>query len=535
MPIAFDLRFMSLALPFTLLTTAPLAAQAPVGTVMTPGAPANSSVRPFTFATSAAAPGALVVPMTGSALPDLQGVTLDVSTRASIDQAIAAAQFKGGKKELLALRGIGPWSQILLVGMGPLPEGDARRAVLRDSGGRAAQALLSERAPIIVALPLALGSSDQAAEIALGYALGQYRFDRYKSDRKAPPADAVTFVSAQADAIGALWRSRFTALAEGVTLSRDLATEPANILYPETFVERTRAAFSGVSGVTIEVLDEAAMRKLGMGSILGVGQGSVRPPRLMMISYRGAGASAAPLALVGKGITFDSGGISIKPSRGMWEMKTDMSGAATVAATLLSLAKSRAPVHVVGVMALAENMPGGNAQRPGDVVRTMSGKTIEMLNADAEGRLVLADAVEYVVDRAKPRAVITVATLTGAAVAALNDEYAALFSRDEALVKQIETASIPTGEAVWRLPLHPNYADDLRSNIADIKNVVEGGGPGASLGAHFVGHFVKEGTPWAHLDIAGVAWADSASPVAPKGSTAWGVRLLDELARNPQP
>jgi len=470
--------------------------------------------------------------MVDNKLPALTGIGMDATVRAGVEKAIAAADFKGGAKDSLSLRGLGSWSQILLVGTSPLPEGDARRAALRNAGGRAAQALMSEGQPVTVALPTGLSDSAEMAEMALGYALGQYRFDRYKSARKAPPSDPVTFVGAEAQAVGDYWQSRLAAQAEAITLARDLTSEPGNVIYPESFVTRARAAFAGVQGVTIEVLDEAAMRKLGMGSILGVAQGSRRPARMMVVTYRGQGAPSAPLALVGKGITFDTGGISLKPGNGMWDMKQDMAGAATVVGTVLSLAKSRAPVHVVAVAAMAENMPDGDAQRPGDVVRTMSGKTIEVLNTDAEGRLVLADGVEYVVDRAKPSAVVTIATLTGAVVSALNDEYAGLFSRDDALVKAIEVASVPSGEPVWRLPLHENYASDMRSTIADIRNIAPGAGPGASLGAYFVGYFVKEGTPWAHLDVAGTAWSDGGDAVTPKGAAAWGVRLLEELARN---
>jgi leucyl aminopeptidase len=236
--------------------------------------------------------------------------------------------------------------------------------------------------------------------------------------------------------------------------------------------------------------------------------------------------------MVGKGITFDSGGISLKPGAGMWEMKADMSGAANIMGAVLSLAKSKAPVNVIGVAALSENMPGGNAQRPGDVVRTMSGKTIEILNTDAEGRLVLADANEYVVANKKPGALVNMATLTGAIVGALNDEYAGLFSRDDRLAAAVTAAGTATGEHVWRMPLHKNYLNDMKSDIADIKNVVEGGGPGAGLGATFVGFFVDKTVPWAHLDIAGVNWADKAGPVTPKGASGWGVQLLDAFARN---
>ena len=245
---------------------------------------------------------------------------------------------------------------------------------MRDAAGKAAQELKDELQPVALAGSL---TQNEAAAAALGFALGQYRFDRYKTvDKKAPPSQPFTVVSANSAAAEELWKSRYAALAEGVALARDLATEPANVIYPETFVDRVRTAIGTTANVKFEVLDEAAMRKLGMGSLVGVGQGSRRPSRLLLVEYSGAGTQA-PLALVGKGITFDSGGISLKPGAGMWAMKADMSGAANIMGAVLSLAKSKAPVNVIGVAALAENMPDGNASRPGDVVRTMSGKKIE--------------------------------------------------------------------------------------------------------------------------------------------------------------
>jgi leucyl aminopeptidase len=450
---------------------------------------------------------------------------IDPQLEGPVKAAIASAKFDGKAGVLLSLRGIGSYARILLAGTGGETPSSQR---FRDAGGKIAQEVRDENHPVSIA---GAAAADAAAEVALGYALGQYRFDRYKTVNRAPvPANPVTIASNEADSARRLWQERGQPLAEGVRLSRDLATEPANVIYPESFVERVRTAFGSTPGVRIEVLDETAMRRLNMGSIVGVGQGAKRPPRLMIAEYRGGG-SGAPLAFVGKGITFDSGGISLKPGNGMWEMKADMSGAASVMGAVLSLARSKAPVNVVGVAALAENMPDANAQRPGDVVRTMSGKTIEVLNTDAEGRLVLADANEYVVSRYKPAALVNIATLTGSIVAALNDEYAGLFARDEKLATALLHSGEATGEMLWRMPLHKNYADDMKSDIADIKNVVEGGGPGAGLGAHFVGFFVGEGTPWAHLDIAGVNWNDRGAPITPKGASGFGVMLFDHLAR----
>jgi leucyl aminopeptidase len=290
-----------------------------------------------------------------------------------------------------------------------------------------------------------------------------------------------------------------------------------------------------VQGVTIQVHDENAMRRQGMGALLGVGRGSERPPRLLVIRYRGRGAPAGgPIVLAGKGITFDSGGISIKPSAGMGDMKMDMSGAASVTGAVLALARSRAPVDVVAIAALAENMPDGGAIRPGDVLTAMNGTTIEIESTDAEGRLVLADALVWAERNLDPAVVVDVATLTGAVRGALGDEYAGLFSRHNALADQLGEAADATGELVWRLPLDDSYASDIRSPIADIRNGAGGAGAGAGTGAYFVGEFISRDIPWAHLDIANVAWS-AANDWKPNGSAAFGVRLLERFVRDYQP
>ncbi len=511
------------------LTLAPIPAaiaQTVTGSGVVPATAANSAERAIGFAATAPAGAALVIVMTDATLPPLDGVALSAAERQAVAAGIAAAGFDGKAGSTLSLRGIGAFPRILLVGAGPTPASLA----LAEAGGKAAQELKSEAHPVTIAG--AYGDAS-AADVAYGFALGQYRFDRYKTvDKKAPPAGAVTLVGADPAAAEAAFANRWKPLADGVRLSRDLANEPANVIYPESFVARVREAFAGAPGVSIEVLDEAAMRKLGMGTLVGVGQGSPRGSRLLAVRYRGAGAPDAPIAFIGKGITFDSGGISLKPGNGMWNMKGDMSGAASVVGAALSLAKSRAPVHVVAVAALAENMPDGNAQRPGDITRTMSGKTIEMLNADAEGRLVLADANEYAAATYKPRAIVNIATLTGSIVGALDDQYAGLFARDEKLAAALLAAGTASGEELWRMPLHKNYAEKLKSDIADIRNIAPSQGPGASLGAHAIGFFVDEATPWAHLDIAGVNQADKASALVPKGMSGFGVRLLDQLARS---
>ncbi|HMQ19391.1 MAG TPA: leucyl aminopeptidase [Sphingopyxis sp.] len=505
--------------------TASLAmAQGVTGSGVAPASVANSAERPIGFAASAPARGVLVV-LTGAAeLPPLDAAGVGAAERAAIEAAVASAKFEGKANATLSLRGIGAHSRILLVGTGSAPTPLA----IAEAAGKAAQDVRSDAQPVTLTGAF---RGAEGADAAYGFALGQYRFDRYKTvGHKAPPADAVTIVGGDAAAARASFAARQQPLADGVRLSRDLANEPANVIYPESFVAEVRKAFAGVAGISIEVLDEAAMRRLGMGSIVGVGHGSPRGSRMMLVRYRGSGAPAAPLALVGKGITFDSGGISIKPSANMGNMKGDMSGAASVMGAALSLAKSRAPVHVVAVAALAENMPDGNAQRPGDVVRTMSGKTIEIVSTDAEGRMVLADANEYVAQQYKPRAIVNIATLTGAIVGALSDQYAGLFARDEVLAAQLLAAGTASGEEVWRMPLNKTIADRVKSDIADVRNS-GGDGPGASTGAHFIGFFVDEATPWAHLDIAGMNRSTSNSPLVPKGMTGYGVRLLDAFAR----
>lgn len=515
-------RLLSALFAATMLTT-PAAAQTVTGSGVAPATVQNSAERPIRFADAAPATGALVILTDGAALP--ANAPIDAATRTALDQAIASADFTGKANGVLkAATARGP---VVLVGTGPNP----RPLALQEAAGKAAQELKDHKGPVTVAGP---AGGAALAETALGYALGQYRFDRYKSGRKGSPADPVTFVGADAVAAGAAWDARWKWTASAAKLTRDLANEPASVIHPASFVERVRTATQGLPNVTIEVLDEAQMRALNMGAIVGVGQGSPRGSRLLVVTYKGA--DGPPLAIVGKGITFDSGGVSLKPGAGMAAMKADMSGAATAVGSLVSLAGSRAPVHLIAVAALAENMPDGNAQRPGDVVRTMSGKTIEVLNTDAEGRLVLADAIEWTQAKKRPAALIDVATLTGAVSTALGDEYAGLFTHDEALARSLTDAGTATGELVWRLPLHPNYAEDVKSEVADVRNSLDGGsGPGASIGAAFIAYFVDPGMKWAHLDIASVDNVKASRPMTPKGMAGFGVLLLDRFAREWRP
>jgi leucyl aminopeptidase len=301
------------------------------------------------------------------------------------------------------------------------------------------------------------------------------------------------------------------------------------VVYPQSFVDRVRDALRGIKGISIKVLDEGDLKKLGMNAHLGVGSGSSRPPRLLVIEYL-AGGDRPTLALAGKGITFDSGGISIKGNDNMWRMKADMTGAAVVTATVLAAARRGAEVNVVALAALAENLPSGTAIRPGDVLTSMSGKTIEINSTDAEGRLVLSDAVYYAQVEYAPDVLIDVATLTGSVSRAVGLEYAGLFSRDEELAARLLDAGAAAGEQLWRLPLNDSHFEQIKSQIADVTN----GGTsyaGASIGAAFIGTFVAEDQVWAHLDIAGVDYTEAPLPTMPMGFSGWGVRVLDEYLR----
>jgi leucyl aminopeptidase len=497
-------------------------------------------VAPFAASAQRALEFALyVVPTSGAVAvtvrkgAPLQGAyaAVDAASGGALQRAVSTAGFRGDRATTLNLPGIGPYAQVLLIGIG---EDAPSQRLLEDVGGLAGQAGLNSAAPTLELLWPEAQPAAGGAHLALGAALGQYTFRIYRSPKPDAPVlgkgKLVVRVSDPA-AARAAWDARWRPLAEAVGFARDLITEPANAIYPESFVECTRAAFRRIDAkVEIEVLDVPAMQALGMGSLLAVGQGSARPPRLLVVRYRGGG-DAPTTAFVGKGITFDSGGISLKPGENMWRMKYDMSGAASAVATVLALAAQGAPVNAIGVAALAENMPSGTASRPGDVIRTGSGKTYEIISTDAEGRMVLVDAIWYVQQRDKPATIIDIATLTGSQVTALGDEYAGLFTRDDALAQALTAAGTASGEEVWRLPLHPSYAKDLESPIADLRN---GGGSsraGAGVGAHFIGAWVEPGVAWAHLDIASMAWRDDgALPTVPLGAAGFGVRLLERYA-----
>ena len=388
------------------------------------------------------------------------------------------------------------------------------------------------RATIVFDLPQAPAEpAAAAADFAMGLKLRAYKFDIYKTKKKDDEEKdkevALLVRIAVEDVAGARAQMRRRdAVADGVTLARTLVNEPANVLYPAAFAERTKELEK--LGVEVEILDEPAMDRLGMGALLGVGQGSTHESRLVVMRWNGAGNdNAVPLAFIGKGVCFDSGGISIKPAASMEDMKGDMAGAACVVGLIQALAARKAKVNAIGAIGLVENMPSGEAQRPGDIVKSMSGQTIEIINTDAEGRLVLADVLWYIQDKYKPRFMINLATLTGAILVALGNEYAGLFSNDDELSARLVAAGTATGEKVWRMPLGPAYDKLIDSKFADVKNT-GGRNAGSITAAQFLQRFVND-VPWAHLDIAGTGMSSPQTDINQSWGSGWGVRLLDRL------
>lgn len=466
-----------------------------------------------------------------------KGLALDKTSEGALSHAIKAVDFDATIKNthlITAPMGSG-FDQILLVGLG---QQDERKTDLQwqEIGGHAVQKAVKAFKTVPVFQPdvSALDNSHKImAHIAYGAKLGSYYFDKYYTDEKRHKyQDSLTFITDQKDQVRKYYNQELDAVADGIWFTRDIANEPANVIYPESFVAQWRGHFKGMDNIKIKVLDEKDMLKKGMGAIYGVGQGSKRPPRMMVVEYMGGSKDEAPVVLVGKGITFDTGGISIKGSKNMWNMKFDMAGAAAVMGTLYGLAGRDAKVNVVAIAALAENMPGGNAQRPGDVVTSMSGKTIQIRSTDAEGRLVLADGMTYGDITYDPSIIIDLATLTGSASRALGKDYGALFTRHDDLVHDFIRAGQQSGDEVWQLPLNDNHFKAIENNVADVMNSGPDA-PGASAGAAFVGTFVRDTTPWVHLDIAGVSWGDKTTPSkGSPGATAFGVRLLNQYIEN---
>jgi leucyl aminopeptidase len=452
------------------------------------------------------------------------GSAADLVTRAAKSERFTGKS--GSALDIVAPSGLKA-TRLIVVGTGKAADRKAQDFV--KLGGAVVGRIPSAASEATVILELADGplKADAAANVALGATLRGYSFDRYKTKKKddeAPAKGKVTLGVADVAAARKTWGSR-EPVAEGVIIARDLVNEPPNVLYPVEFAKR--AAQLRKLGVGIDILDVKQMEKLGMGALLGVGQGSRRDSRVVVMRWNGGKKGAAPVAFIGKGVCFDTGGISIKPAGSMEDMKGDMAGAACVVGLMHALAGRKAKVNAIGAIGLVENMPDGNAQRPGDIVTSMSGQTIEIINTDAEGRLVLADVVHYVNTKYKPKFMVDLATLTGAILVALGQEHAGLFSNDDKLSEQLMQAGLATAEKVWRMPLAPEYDKMIDSKFADMKNT--GGRFGGSItAAHFIGRFVGK-TPWAHLDIAGTGFASPSSDINKSWGSGWGVRLLDHL------
>jgi leucyl aminopeptidase len=447
----------------------------------------------------------------------------DAACGGAITRAFTAENFKGAKGSVCTILAPGAGlSRIVAVGLGK-PDGITTHG-LENAGGAAAAGMANDATATIAAGTL---SPAQAAAVGMGAALRHYRFDRYRTKEKAedkPKLAKVTVLAA--DPLKA--RTAFEPMqpvVEGVFLTRDLVSEPPNVLNPAEMARRCEKLRA--LGLKVDVLGPKEMAKLGFGALLGVAQGSANEPRMVVMHWHGGPRGRKPVAFIGKGVTFDTGGISIKPAAGMEDMKWDMAGAGTVVGVMAALAGRKAKVNAVGLVGLVENMPSGTAQRPGDVVKTYSGQTVEVLNTDAEGRLVLADVIWYCQQKFDPVCMVDLATLTGAMIIALGHDYAGMFSNNDELAARLAKAGSETGELVWRMPLAESYDKQLKSDIADMKNI--GGRPAGSItAAQFIQRFVN-GKPWAHLDIAGTAWSSKDQPTVPKGATAFGVRMLDRL------
>jgi len=457
-----------------------------------------------------------------------KGADLDAATSGALAKAMGNSRFNGASNSHLTVAapaGVDAGS-VLLVGAGSADKFDD--LAIETAAGAAYHAAKMSGSEVLT-IDVSHLSGEQAARAGFAVRLAAYRFAKYLTKQKADKIPSVTTVRVVTSDVAAAEAAfqPLSAVADAVLFSRDLVSEPANILYPVEFARRVKELEA--LGAKVEILGEAEMEKLGMGSLLGVGQGSRRESQLAVIQWNGGAAGEQPIAFVGKGVCFDTGGISLKPADGMEEMKWDMGGAAAVAGLMHALAGRKAKVNVVGVLGLVENMPDGNAQRPGDVVTSMSGQTIEVLNTDAEGRLVLADALWYTQDRFKPKFMIDLATLTGAIIISLGLEYAGVFTNSDEIAEGLAKAGPKVGEKSWRLPIPAEYERHIDSPIADVKNMGNGRAGGSITAALFLQRFTN-GTPWAHIDIASTAWVkDSKNPTVPDGAAGYGVRLLDQF------
>ena len=466
--------------------------------------------------------GALALLVLEGAAPAGLRQQVDAACGGAIERAIAAAEFTGKKGSTCTILAPGAGlSKVILVGLGK--DTDHTPRGMEEAGGNAAAALSKETHAAIACDHM---PADHAGHAALGAMLKSYRFDLYRTKEPADSKPKLTTLKILSDdpaAAQAAWPA-LEAVAHGTKLARDLITEPPNVLNPPEMAERCRVLAE--LGLEVEILGLEELRAKGFGALLAISQGSAQEPRIVTMSWKGGDPDAQPVCFVGKGVTFDTGGISLKPGPNMGDMKWDMAGAGAVVGLMATIARRKAKANVVGVVGLSENMPSGTALRPGDVVTSLSGQTIEVLNTDAEGRLLLADAIWYAQDKFNPAITVDMATLTGAIIVSLGHEYAGMFCNDDALASRLIALGQTTGEPVWRMPLGDAYDKLIKSDIADMKNI--GGRPGgAIIGAQFVQRFVRG--PWAHLDIAGMAWSSKDTATIPKGATAFGLRLLDRL------
>jgi leucyl aminopeptidase len=457
---------------------------------------------------------------------------LDKKTGGALKRALTAEGFEGKKGKALTIPGPAgvAVSHIVVVGLGKLV--DLKPRDFEKVGSSLVGELNARR---IVSAQVLFGDElkyvpeeGAASHLANGLTLSSYRFDKYltkEPKEKKPTLKSVEIVVNAAAGARKLFDVQ-RKVAEAVFLTRDLVSEVPNVLYPDSYANIIKKQLAPL-GIKVNILTRKDLQKLGMGALISVGIGSAREERLVTMEYKGGPKSQKNIAFVGKGVTFDTGGISLKPGPGMEDMKWDMAGSAAVVGLMKALASRKAKVNAVGVVALAENMPSGTASRPGDIVKTMSGQTVEILNTDAEGRLILCDALWYTQEKFKPTEIVDLATLTGAVIIALGHEYGAVFANDDKLAKNLIGAGKTVGEQLWRLPLNDAWDKEIDSPAADMKNISGGRGAGSAIGAHFLKRFIQKGVAWAHLDIAGVAWASKERPGVPKGAAAFGVRLLD--------
>jgi leucyl aminopeptidase len=467
-----------------------------------------------------------------------EGAKIDKASGGHISKTIKTRNFTGkhGETLMIALPGKSGYAQVILAGLGK--PNKLTPVLTEDAGGKLCTAIENSGAKSVSVLIDADVGSVKAPELAARFAVGvklrSYKFDKYKSgkkpkDKKNVKLDVVTAKNTDAQA----QFKRLDALATGVFLARDLVNEPPNEIIPEIFANRIVKELRPL-GVQVELFDHKKLKQMKMGAILAVGMGSENLPYMVVMRWNGNKSSKdKPVALVGKGVTFDTGGISIKPAAGMEEMKMDMAGAAAVVGTMKSLALRKSKSNVIGIVGLAENMVSGRATRPSDIITSYAGKTIEVLNTDAEGRLVLADCLTYVQQKYKPRAIVNLATLTGAMMIALGHEYCGTFCNDNKLWDGLEKAGKDTGEKLWRMPLDELWKREMESPVADLQNLAKSGRyAGACTAAGFLEHFIENNTPWAHMDIAGTAWIKGDRPTVPKYGTGFGVRTLDKLIAN---